>query len=589
MTRTPTFLGDIMRRRRAVLSLTLLAIACMATSADAASAVNCPLNGSVTLTNPNPGQLGAFVSAVPSHGVIEQSVSGNPFFVKKVGDPISWANNSIVNYRNTSAAATDTFSIGGFVFNVTITGAQPPTPTTTTTSDVTITFSGAAQAIGVSAQVSPIPPSGTVTFSIPGAGNNANASVNPQSGSASGTFVVAAGTPSGNYTITATFNGPANYASSSGTATLHINFFGTVTTPDAKVTTYSANSTFLGLSASVTSQFGGTVSTGTVTFTVTDGPTVIGVPASSIVVSNAASAFFTLPAGTPPGSYSIKAEYSGGGNLAPSTGFTTLSVNPPPPTPTPTPTPTRSATPTPTEIQALTPTPTGPQAVTPTPAQLDVPTPTAATTPIATSKNTCNAGKLKCVAAKQACILAAHGKAQKKGVAVDSAAVQKCIDKFDGGTKGFAKGCIGALEAKQNPAKPNTMCALTGDIEILEAKVDSFVDDVVSEISIGATSPNNCNSAKIGCVRKHVACLLNTNQAAEKKGVAVDSAAVGKCEDKFDGGAKGVTKGCIGKLEAKADSKKLKTVCSVTGDLLILSGKVGAFASDMVSTIRNAP
>jgi hypothetical protein len=309
--------------------LSALAIAALLVAAPAAHAVtvSCALNGSVTLANPNPGILGSSVTAVPSHGVVEQSVNGNPFFVKSVGDPISWAANSIVNYRNTSSAATDQFSIGGFVFDVTIGVGSPPTPTTTTTSDVTITFSAGAQAIGVSAHVSPTPPSGTITFAIPGAGSSASATVNAQ-GNASGNFIVAGGTPSGNYTITATFNGPANYTTSNGTATLHINFYATTTTPPDKATAYSPNANGVTLSASVTSQFGGTVNTGKVTFTVMQGPTVIGSPVlSNTVASNAASATYTVPAGTAPGDYSITAAYGGGGNFDVSTGYATLTVS----------------------------------------------------------------------------------------------------------------------------------------------------------------------------------------------------------------------------------------------------------------------
>ena len=309
-----------------VLGPALLILSLAAAPAAHAVDVVCPPGGSVTLSNPNAPFLGGSVTAIPSHGVIEQSISGGPFVQKNVGDPISWAGNSIVNYRNTSAAATDSFSISGFVFNVTIESGTEPTPTTTTTSDVTITFQSTDQAIAVSAQVSPIPPSGTVTFSIPGAGSNSSAVVNSQ-GIASGNFVVLGGTPSGIYPITATFNGPADYASSSGQASLYINFFQTVTSPTSLLTNYDPNVNDLTLSASVTSPFGGTVNQGTVTFTVMQGATVVGSPVTSGVVTNdAISVSYALPAGTAVGTYSITAEYGGGGNLAPSTGFATLTI-----------------------------------------------------------------------------------------------------------------------------------------------------------------------------------------------------------------------------------------------------------------------
>ena len=311
---------------RRLLGSALVILSLAAAPAAHAVEVVCPPGGSVTLSNPNAPFLGGSVTGIPSHGVIEQSISGGPFVQKSVGSPISWAGNSIVNYRSTSAASTDSFSISGFVFNVTIDSGAEPTPTTTTTSDVTITFKATDQAIAVSAQVSPIPPSGTVTFSIPGAGSNSSAVVNSE-GIASGNFVVLGGTPSGNYPITATFNGPADYTSSSGQAVLHVNFFQTITSPAGLLTNYSPNVNDLTLSASVTSPFGGTVNQGTVTFTVMQGATVIGSPVTSGVVTNdTVSASYALPAGTAIGTYSITAEYGGGGNLAPSTGYATLTI-----------------------------------------------------------------------------------------------------------------------------------------------------------------------------------------------------------------------------------------------------------------------
>ncbi len=109
-------------------------------------------------------------------------------------------------------------------------------------------------------------------------------------------------------------------------------------------------------------------------------------------------------------------------------------------------------------------------------------TPTPMLTPIA--KSNCDAGKAKCVATKQACLLKLHASSEKQGEPPDPAQLQKCRDKFDGGTKGFAAGCIGKLETKQDPKKPKTICSVTGDLGTLENKVDAFVTDVVSEIQI---------------------------------------------------------------------------------------------------------
>ena len=64
----------------------------------------------------------------------------------------------------------------------------------------------------------------------------------------------------------------------------------------------------------------------------------------------------------------------------------------------------------------------------------------------------------------------------------DPTKLQKCIDKFDGGDKGFAKGCIGKLENKQDPEKPKTICSVTDDLAALEGKVDAFVSDLLTEI-----------------------------------------------------------------------------------------------------------
>lgn len=249
----------------------------------------------------------------------------------------------------------------------------------------------------------------------------------------------------------------------------------------------------------------------------------------------------------------------------------------------PTTTPTGLFTPvvTPTMLRTQTPAPT----VTVTEAPTVMPTRTVTPTATPAPKNNCDAGKMQCVAKKQACLLAVHSKAARTGVAVDIAALRKCTDKFDGGTKGFAKGCIGKLESKEDPRKPETVCAVTGDLTVLEGKVDAFVDDVVSEIAENPAGPNDCNAGKTSCVRKKASCLLSVHQHAVKEGVPVDNAALQECRDEFDGGDK-LEKGCILKLEAKQDPDKPMTLCSVTGDVGILEGKVDAFVADVVSEIQ---
>ncbi len=91
----------------------------------------------------------------------------------------------------------------------------------------------------------------------------------------------------------------------------------TTTTAANAPVTFSASSQPVTLTATVTSQGGGTVNGGTVTFTVFNGSTQVGTPAVSGTVSGGnASATYTLPAGTAVGTYSIHAAYSGATGFA---------------------------------------------------------------------------------------------------------------------------------------------------------------------------------------------------------------------------------------------------------------------------------
>lgn len=221
-------------------------------------------------------------------------------------------------------------------------------------------------------------------------------------------------------------------------------------------------------------------------------------------------------------------------------------------------------------------TPTGPPGATVTPA----PSADPEETPAPTSR--CDAGKLGCVAKRQACLLKVHAIAESKGVAPDADALQTCVDVFGS--------CVGKLESKQNPAKPKTLCARTGDLVGLTLAGDAFVTDVVTAIdpsfpTVGAESV--CDGGKKVCVSQRTACLLKLHAAATKKGVPVDPTIAAKCTAKFDGGAKGFAKGCIGKLQAKQDVAKPKTVCAVTDDGTGLATRSDAFVDAMLEAVLN--
>lgn len=105
----------------------------------------------------------------------------------------------------------------------------------------------------------------------------------------------------------------------------------TTTTASNKTVAFSASSQAVTLSATVTSTTTGTVNSGTVTFSVFNGATQIGSSTAAASVSNgAASANYTLPAGTPAATYTIHAVYSGATDFTGSTDTThTLTVTAP--------------------------------------------------------------------------------------------------------------------------------------------------------------------------------------------------------------------------------------------------------------------
>lgn len=198
------------------------------------------------------------------------------------------------------------------------------------------------------------------------------------------------------------------------------------------------------------------------------------------------------------------------------------------------------------------------------------------------AQNTCNAGKVKCMAKKQLCLLKAEGVALKRGEPVDAAKLQKCIDAFEDDEKG----CIAKLEGRQKAEKPKTLCTETGDVAALEASVDAYVDDLLQAIVLDypAVEPRNLCHPKLAlCVGKYAQCVLTALQKGFKKGDPVDSDALQKCSDKFSNAETG--KGCMEKVYAKQNPEKPESLCDVPDDVANLNVKTAAFVTDVIRLV----
>jgi hypothetical protein len=162
---------------------------------------------------------------------------------------------------------------------------------------------------------------GTVVFTLlNGAVVLGTASATASAGAAGTAFPLPAGLGGGAYTIRAEYLGTPSFAGSMGTAgVLNVTAAATATATANASVSYQAASQVVTLNATVTGA-AGPVNGGTVTFSILQGATVIGVATSGPVAGGAASGVCTLPAGTPVGTYTIRAEYAGTPDFAPSVG-----------------------------------------------------------------------------------------------------------------------------------------------------------------------------------------------------------------------------------------------------------------------------
>jgi hypothetical protein len=187
------------------------------------------------------------------------------------------------------------------------------------TTSVSTTYSGASQVLNLSGTVtsSTTVNEGNVRFIVRQGVNVLATSANfaVVNGTAIGTLTLPAGTTVGSYTLDAEYLGTTNFSGDTDSQTL------TIATATSTTGVVTANASFSGvaqtinLSVNLTSA-AGTVTDGTVTFTVLQGVTVIGTPAMATVINGVAVGVYTLPAGTAGGTYSITASLSGSTNFA---------------------------------------------------------------------------------------------------------------------------------------------------------------------------------------------------------------------------------------------------------------------------------
>ena len=210
--------------------------------------------------------------------------------------------------------------------------------TTTLAANATASFSSSPQNVTLSATVTSTGGTvnvGTVTFTVTQGATTIGTPVTSGTvtgGSASATFALPANSAAGTYTITAVYNAAGGFATSSdNTHTLTVNTTATTTTAANSSVSFSSTSQNVTLSASVTST-GGTVSVGTVTFTILQGATTIGTPVTSGTVSSgSANATYVLPASTAVGTYTINAVYNAAGGFTTSSDHAhTLTITPQP-------------------------------------------------------------------------------------------------------------------------------------------------------------------------------------------------------------------------------------------------------------------
>jgi hypothetical protein len=273
----------------------------------------------------------------PSHGSL--SPLGAPSCSTSAGTSTCTSNVSYAPTGNYNGSDSFTFKVNDGALDssnatVSITVAPVNDVPTADTKAATVTRNSSANPITLSGSDQETP-SGSLTFTVTGGG--------PTHGTLAGTGANRTYTPTAGYTgddsftYTVTDRGDPDNCSPVGTScaaaqtsapatfTIHVTAVATTTTASAATATYGDGT--VNLAAHVASS--SPVGTGSVTFTVrrADSSIVGSATTDATVVNGDASVSYSLPAGTPAGSYTIRADYNGVA-LGDSAGTASLTVDP---------------------------------------------------------------------------------------------------------------------------------------------------------------------------------------------------------------------------------------------------------------------
>ena len=138
----------------------------------------------------------------------------------------------------------------------------------------------------------------------------------------------------------------------------------------------------------------------------------------------------------------------------------------------------------------------------------------------------------------------------------------------------------GLLAYKFAKAEAEGGCATTGDTGTIEAKVDAFTDDVVTELTgspagalLGTDAAKKCAGAKLRAAGKKTAFKTKCYSQAATTGT-LDPLCISRAEDVFH------------RKWAAAESKG---GCATTNDEGAIEAKVDAFVGDVVHEIQDIP